>query len=299
MMNIPRSTYYYRPKSFSMERQKLDADLRDCIERIALEFTCYGYRRVTAQLKREGWCVNHKRVTRIMREESLQCQIRKKWVTTTDSNHPFPVYPNLIGDIAISGYNQVWVADITYIRILSGFIYLAVLLDLFSRKVIGWALSQRIDTGLTLAALRMAIEDRRPPAGCIHHSDRGVQYASHEYVEVLKGAGMRISMSRKGNPYDNAACESFIKTLKQEEVYLWDYRTLEDVKNRIPHFLCEVYNQKRLHSSLGYRTPDEYEMIFKPASQNGLYSICGDEDGVEIPPVLKPVTQFGILTAAP
>jgi len=260
MLNIARSSYYYK-ETQDLQKRKEDADLRDKIEEIVVEYPRYGYRRVTAQLKREGILVNHKRVQRIMQEESLICKIKKKWVTTTDSKHPYPVYPNLLKDTKVGGINQAWIADITYIRILTAFVYLAVILDVFSRKVIGWAISQRIDTGLTRAALRMAVQMRRPPEGCIHHSDRGVQYAAHEYVEELKTAGLRISMSRKGNPYDNAHVESFIKTLKSEEVYLWDYKTFEDVKKRIPYFIEEVYNEKRLHSTLGYCPPNEYEEL--------------------------------------
>lgn len=260
MLNIARSSYYYKGAE-DLQKQKEDADLRDRIENIIVKHERYGYRRVTAQLRREGIGVNKKRVQRIMQQEGLICKATKKWVTTTDSNHRYPVYPNLLKDAEITGVNQAWVADITYIRILTAFVYLAVILDVFSRKVIGWALSRRIDTELTGAALRMAIEDRCPPEGCIHHSDRGVQYASHEYVDDLKAAGLRISMSRKGNPYDNAQVESFIKTLKNEEVYLWDYKTFEDVKNRIPYFIEEVYNEKRLHSALGYCPPNEYELL--------------------------------------
>ena len=259
MIGMARSTYYQRPKKPSVLRQLQEADLRDRVEEIVVEYPRYGYRRVTAQLKRERWAVNHKRVARIMKEESLQCQIRRRWVKTTDSNHPYRVYPNLLVGLTVRRPNEVWVADITYIRILTGFLYLAVILDLYSRKVIGWALSQHIDTELTLTALRMALEERRPPLGCIHHSDRGVQYASHAYVDELRAAGIRISMARKGNPYDNAAAESFMKTLKYEEVYLWDYRTVEDVRERVPYFLEEVYNQKRLHSALGYCPPNEFE----------------------------------------
>jgi transposase InsO family protein len=195
----------------------------------------------------------------MMREQSLQCQVKRRWVKTTDSDHSHRIYPNLIKELKVRGRNQVWVGDITYIRILTGFLYLAVVLDLFSRKVIGWALSEQIDAQLTLAALRMALEERGSVEGCIHHSDRGVQYACHAYVEELQAAKMRISMARKGNPYDNAAAESFMKTLKYEEVYLWDYHSVEDVKHRIPYFLQEVYNQKRLHSALGYVTPEEFE----------------------------------------
>lgn len=258
-MGLAHSTYYYQPRQQSTKAKKEAADLRDRIEQIVVEFTRYGYRRVTHQLRREGWKVNHKRVARLMREQSLQCQIKRRWVKTTDSDHGYRIYPNLLKGLEVSGRNQVWVADITYIRIVTGFLYLAVVLDLFSRRVIGWALSEQINAELTLAGLRMALAERGAVNGCIHHSDRGVQYACHAYVEELEAAGMRISMARKGNPYDNAAAESFMKTLKYEEVYLWDYHSLEDVKHRIPYFLQQVYNQKRLHSALGYVTPEEFE----------------------------------------
>jgi len=258
-MGLSRSTYYDCARQNSMQAKKEEADLRDRIEQIGVEFARYGYRRVTYQLRREGYKVNHKRVARIMREQSLQCQVKRRWVKTTDSNHGYRIYPNLIKELEVRRQNEVWVADITYIRILTGFLYLAVVLDLFSRKVIGWALSEQIDAQLTLAALRMALEERGSVEGCIHHSDRGVQYACHAYVQELETAKMRISMARKGNPYDNAAAESFMKTLKYEEVYLWDYHSVEDVKRRLPYFLQEVYNQKRLHSSLGYVTPQEFE----------------------------------------
>jgi putative transposase len=258
-MGLARSTYYYRLRQKSLTAKKEEADLRDRIEQIVVEHARYGYRRVTYQLRREGYKVNHKRVARMMREQSLQCQVKRRWVRTTDSNHGYRTYLNLIKELEVKGRNQVWVADITYIRILTGFLYLAVVLDLFSRKVIGWALSEQIDAQLTLAALRMALEERGSVEGCIHHSDRGVQYACHAYVEELQAAKMRISMARKGNPYDNAAAESFMKTLKYEEVYLWDYQSVEDVMRRMPYFLQEVYNQKRLHSALGYVTPQEFE----------------------------------------
>jgi putative transposase len=258
-MGLGRSTYYYRLRQKSLTAKKEEADLRDRIEQIVVERARYGYRRVTHQLRREGYTVNHKRVARVMREQSLQCQVKRRWVKTTDSDHSYRIYPNLVKGLEVKGRNQVWVSDITYIRILTGFLYLAVILDLFSRKVIGWALSEHIDAQLTLAALRMALEERGSVEGCIHHSDRGVQYACHAYVEELEAAKMRISMARKGNPYDNAAAESFMKTLKYEEVYLWDYQSVEDVKHRIPYFLQEVYNQKRLHSALGYVTPEEFE----------------------------------------
>jgi putative transposase len=258
-MGLAHSTYYYRSRQKSTQAKKEEADLRDRIEEIVVGFARYGYRRVTHQLRRQGWKVNHKRVARLMREQSLQCQIKRRWVKTTDSEHGYRIYPNLLKGLEVRGRNQVWVADITYIRILTGFLYLAVVLDLFSRKVIGWALSEQIDAELTLAGLRMALGERGVVNGCIHHSDRGVQYACHAYVEELEAAGMRISMARKGNPYDNAAAESFMKTLKCEEVYLWDYQSLEDVKHRVPYFLQELYNHKRLHSALGYVTPEEFE----------------------------------------
>lgn len=258
-MGLGRSTYYHRCGQKSNEANKEEADFRDRIEQIVVEHARYGYRRVTYQLRRDGYKVNHKRVARIMREQSLQCQIKRRWVKTTDSDHSYRIYPNLVKGLTVKGRNQVWVADITYIRILTGFLYLAVILDLFSRKVIGWAISEQIDAQLALAALRMAVQDRGSVEDCIHHSDRGVQYACHAYVEELQAAKMRISMARKGNPYDNAAAESFMNTLKYEEVYLWDYQSLEDVKHRIPYFLEEVYIQKRLHSSLGYVTPEEFE----------------------------------------
>lgn len=260
MLKMARSSYYYK-KAEDLQKQKEDADLRDKIEKIVVKHERYGYRRVTAQLQREGLNVNHKRVQRIMQTEGLICKIKKRWIATTDSNHPYPVAPNLLKEATITGINQAWVADITYIRILTALVYLAVILDVFSRKVVGWAISLSIDTELTRAALRMAIETRRPPNGCIHHSDRGVQYAAHEYVNDLKAAGLSMSMSRKGNPYDNAQAESFMKTLKNEEVYLWDYKTFEDVKKRIPYFIEEVYNEERLHSALGYCPPSEYESL--------------------------------------
>jgi len=258
-MGLGRSTYYYRLRQKALRAKQEEVDLRDRIEKIVVKCAGYGYRRVTYQLRREGYKINHKRVARLMREQSLQCQVKRRWVKTTDSDHGYRIYPNLIKELKITGRNQVWVADITYIRIMTGFLYLAVVLDLFSRKVIGWALSEHIDAQLTLTALRVALDDRGSVEGCIHHSDRGVQYACHAYVEELEAAKIRISMARKGNPYDNAAAESFMKTLKCEEVYLWDYHNVEDVKRRIPYFLQEVYNQKRLHSALGYMTPEEFE----------------------------------------
>ena len=255
-MSLPRSSYYHAPTD-----SDADGALAARIEKIAEEYEKYGYRRMTAQLHREGIIVNHKKVSRIMREKGLKAKQPRRYIKTTDSNHPYPVFPNLIKDQPVKTINQIWVADITYIRILTAFVYLAVILDLFSRKTIGYAISRHIDTALSLEALRMAVQARNPPAGVIHHSDQGVQYAAHDYVDDLKDNKFQISMSRKGNPYDNATAESFMKTLKTEEVYLWEYRTLEDVLKRIPYFIDQVYNQKRLHSSLGYRPPNEFEAI--------------------------------------
>jgi transposase InsO family protein len=258
-MKLPTSSFYYRLKYESVAEKETRADLLDRIEAICLEFPRYGYRRVTAQLKREKLLVNHKRVLRLMRESDLLCRVKRRWVNTTDSRHGFPGYPNLVKDVAVSSLNQVWLADITYIRIRTGFVYLAAILDAFSRRVIGYAISPRLDASLTLEALRMATIERQPGPGVIHHSDQGVQYASAEYTEELKAHGFEISMSRRGNPYDNATMESFFKTLKQEEVYLYEYETIDDVSARLPYFIEEVYNRKRLHSAIGYVPPSEYE----------------------------------------
>jgi putative transposase len=258
-MKLARSSYYYPPKSETVEQLTAGANLRDQIEAICLEFPGYGYRRVTKQLKRDHLIVNHKKVLRIMRESDLLCRVRRKKVKTTDSKHPFPRYPNLIKGKGISRLNQVWLADITYIRIRTGFVYLAAILDGYSRKVIGYAISTALETALTLEALRIAIVHRRPRPGVIHHSDQGVQYASEEYVAELKKYDFLISMSRTGSPYENARMESFFKTLKYEEVYLCEYETYEDVRERIPYFIEAVYNQKRLHSGIGYRSPEEFE----------------------------------------
>jgi transposase InsO family protein len=259
MLNVSRSSFYYQ--SGSLTKQIQDADLVDQIERIVAEFPCYGSRRVAAELKRRGQPVNRKRIQRLMRQEHLLCAVKKRWIATTQSDHGLKVYPNVAKDMIITVPNQLWVADITYIRILAGFIYLAVILDLFSRKAIGHALSRTLEKELCLSALRMALNQRQPPKGCTHHSDRGIQYASGDYVDLLKERGFVISMSAKGNPYDNAFAESFFKTLKYEEVHLWEYQTIQDVVERIPFFIEQVYNKKRLHSSLGYRPPEEFEAM--------------------------------------
>ena len=214
---------------------------------------------MTKQLQHEERVINHKKVLRLMRESDLLCQARRKRVKTTDSQHPFSRYPNLIKGTVVSGMNQVWLADITYIRIRSGFVYLAAILDAYSRRVIGYAISAGLETSLALRALRMAIAARNPAPGVIHHSDQGVQYASEEYVEKLRRHGFLISMAHTGNPYENATMESFFKTLKYEEVYLYDYATFAGVLDRVPYFIEEVYNRKRLHSALGYLSPVNFE----------------------------------------
>jgi putative transposase len=259
LFSVSRSWYYERPTP--QQRARRDLELRDAIERLVLEFAGYGYRRVTAALKREGWSVNHKRVLRIMREESLLCQLQRRFVPTTDSAHAFAGYPNLVEDFEVDDLDRVWISDITYVRLPTTFCYLAAILDAYSRKCVGWKLSRWIDTRLTLCALEMALASRRPAPGLIHHSDQGVQYASSEYVARLEEAGARISMAAVGNPYENAKAESFFRTLKLEEVYLKDYRDFEEAERNIGEFIEEVYNQKRLHSSLGYLPPVEFEAI--------------------------------------
>jgi transposase InsO family protein len=236
-----------------------DLAVRDEMQRIALEFPCYGSRRIAAELQRRGQKVNRKRVQRLMGEDNLLCLRKRKFVITTDSNHDLPVYPNLASTLVLTGLDQLWVADITYIRLELEFVYLAVMLDAFSRREIGWALDRTLEASLAIEALQMALRRRRPAPGLVHHSDQGVQYASTDYTNLLKASGITISMSRRGNPYDNATCESFLKTLKYEEVYRSEYRDLDEARASIGTFLEKVYNQKRLHSALGYLPPAEFE----------------------------------------
>jgi putative transposase len=236
-----------------------DMELRDQIQRIALEFSYYGSRRVTRELRERGRRVNRKKVQRLMREDNLLCLRKRRFVVTTDSNHDLPVYPNLAREMALMGIDQLWRADITYVRLETEFVYLAVVLDAFSRKVVGWALGRTLEARLAIEALQMALETRKPAAGLVHHSDRGVQYASGDYTDLLKANGVQISMSRSGNPYDNAQCESFMKTLKYEEVYRNEYRDLTEARAQIGAFIEQVYNQKRLHSALGYMAPARFE----------------------------------------
>jgi transposase InsO family protein len=263
-LSLSRPTHY---------RQGLDAplpdpdsELRDHIQRLALEWPSYGYRRITAELHRHGVAANHKRVLRLMREDNLLCLRKRSFIRTTDSRHGLSVYPNLVPELTLTGINQLWVADITYIRLMREFVYLAVILDAFSRRCVGWALEHYLEAELALSALRMALATRQIEPGLVHHSDQGVQYASLAYTDLLKEHGLRISMSRRGNAYDNAKAESFIKTLKYEEVYLFEYETITEARSRIGHFIEEVYNQKRLHSALGYVPPVEFEQQLRQST---------------------------------
>ena len=260
-LEVSRSGYYkWRSQKGIISSD--DMDLKNQIHRIALEFPGYGYRRITAELQYSGYAVNRKRVLRVMRQDNLLCLKKKFKPVTTDSDHGLPVYPNLLKSTKITGLNQVWASDITYIQLQHEHVYLAVILDLYSRKCIGWELSRNIDSLLVLNALSKALDNRWSESihGIVHHSDQGVQYASRDYVECLKQHEIQISMSRKGNPYDNAFAESFIKTLKVEEVYLNEYGTFEDAYRNIWRFIEKVYNQKRLHSALDYRSPEQFEM---------------------------------------
>jgi transposase InsO family protein len=259
LVGTGRTWYYTRPSPEEIAAR--DTALRDEIERLTLEFPGYGYRRVTKALQRDGWGVNHKRVLRVMRQEALLCQLQRRFVVTTDSAHALQSYPNLLAGTELTGPDQAWVADLTYVRLPTAFAYLACILDAWSRRCVGWQLSRWIDTDLTMAALDHALATRRPGPGLIHHSDRGVQYASAAYIARLTDVGAAISMAAVGNPYENAKAESFFKTLKREEVHLNHYQTFHDAEANLGRFIAKVYNAKRLHSSLGYRPPIEFEEI--------------------------------------
>jgi transposase InsO family protein len=264
MFGVNRAWYY---QAQHRAEQDPDVALRDQIEQIVLDFPGYGYRRVTKHLQRAGTIVNHKHVLGLMREESLLCQLKRRWIATTNSAHSNRIYPNLIRDLVVDHLNQLWIADITYICLPKQFVYLATILDACSRKCIGWHLSRTIDTDLALAALEMALRHRQVRPGLIHHSDRGVQYTSSAYLARLEAAGIQISMAGKGNPYENAQAERFFRTLKHEEVYLKAYHTFQEAYANIAAFIDEVYNTKRLHSSVGDVPPAEFEAAFTHANE--------------------------------
>ena len=258
-------TGYYRHWRARRPKQEETA-LRDQIQKLAMDNRHYGYRRLTALLKREGWVVNHKRVLRIARADNLLCLRRRRFVpATTQSSHRFRIWPNLAPGLTPTALDQLWVADITYIRLDEEFVYLAVVIDAFSRRVIGWELADHLRAKLALAALRMALSSRAVKPGLIHHSDRGIQYACPAYIRVLERHKIQPSMSRAGCPYDNAMAESFMKTLKKEEVDASVYRDQDHARQAISEFLETIYNRQRLHSALDYRTPVEYEAVFKIA----------------------------------
>ncbi len=250
---------FYRQWEEKAPRQ-VETTLRDAMQRIALVNRCYGYRRVTAAMQLQGWQVNHKRIARMLREDNLLSLRRRALVVTTDSRHGHTIYPNLARNLVLTAPNQLWVADITYIRLADVFVYLAVILDAFSRRVVGWELDGSLAASLVLSALRQALSGRTRTGDIVHHSDRGVQYCSGEYIHVLEEHGFTISMSRRGNPWDNARCESFMKTLKAEEVYLKQYRDIDDARANLTEFLDQVYNRQRLHSALHYQSPEAFEL---------------------------------------
>jgi putative transposase len=259
VIGLSQSSYYADPKVSALEKEAFEADIRGKIEQVRVEQPMTGYRPLLRHLKRQGVVIGERKLRAIIAKFELQVRPKKRFVATTMSEHDKLRYPNLIEEMTIDGPNQVWASDITYIRIENGFVYLAVILDLFSRKVIGWQISKRIDAKLVVDALRMALARRCPKPGVIHHSDQGVQYLSDDYVGLLHQHGFYVSCSEKGNPYDNAWTESFMKTLKYNEVHLWNYRTILDVLDRVPYFIEEIYNKKRLHSALDYLAPEEYE----------------------------------------
>lgn len=250
---------YYRSLAEHQPAQE-EMEVRAAIQEIALGHQRrYGYRRITAELRRRGMPVNHKRVARLMREDNLLAIRQRRYVITTDSEHELEVYLNLASRMQLTDINQLWIADLTYIRLQNEFVYLAAILDAWSRRVIGWAVEPSLAARLAVTALQQAITTRSPAPGLVHHSDRGIQYASHDYVSLLKEHRMTPSMSRPANPYDNATCESFMKTLKTEEIYCRRYRDLSDLRAHMEEFLDRYYNHQRLHSALGYRTPAEFE----------------------------------------
>jgi len=304
LAGVNRGSFYWSLREQRPAEEEME--VRSAIQQIALAHRRrYGYRRISAELRRRGMQVNHKRVLRIMREDNLLAVQPRRFVTTTNSNHPLEVYLNLASRMKLTGIDQLWVADITYIRLKAEFVYLAVILDGYSRKVVGWALDRTLASRLAIAALERATAERRPPPGLVHHSDRGVQYACAEYVALLDQHRMIPSMSRPANPYDNASCESFIKTLKREEIYANRYDDLEHLRMNIEEFMEQYYNRQRLHSALGYRSPEEFERQSESASWAAdsrsatLRFFENDENGENEVRVSKELTGEGDSVAVP
>lgn len=268
LAGIPRSTYYRMQQVSSKRNGSQHEGLRQEVHAVCAQWSHYGYRRVTRELRRQGRSVGLKRIRALMLKDNLRCRPKKRWIQTTDSKHGYRIYPNLARQMILDRPNQLWVADITYIHLIDEFVYLAVILDAFSRCVVGWALARHIDTHLTTGALEMALATRTIEADLVHHSDRGVQYASTHYIALLQSKNISVSMSRTGNPYDNAKAESFMKTLKTEEVSISEYETLAEARESIGRFIEIVYNQRRLHSALDYRPPVEFEAEYIKSQTN-------------------------------
>jgi transposase InsO family protein len=298
LVPVSRRSFYRSLK----ERQPVEeeTEVRSVIQQIALEHRRrYGYRRITAELRRRGMQVNHKRVVRIMQEDHLLALQPKRFKVTTNSSHKFEVYLNLAARMKLTGINQLWVADITYIRLKAEFVYLAVILDGFSRKVVGWALDRTLAIRLTLGALEQAIERRQPEPGLVHHSDRGFQYAHAEYIAMIEKYHMVASMSRPANPFDNASCESFMKTLKREEIYAHKYDDLEHLRTNIEEFIEEYYNRQRLHSALGYRPPEEFEQQVESKTESRSATMVFFENNENDKKISKGLLEKGTQVPSP
>ena len=274
LSGVSRASYYRRWEAEKPDDEEMT--VRDRLQQLALKHRHHGYRYITRLLKREGWQINHKRTLRLMREDNLLSLRGRRWVRTTEADADRPVYPNLARLMRLTGPDQLWVGDITYVRLKSEFIYVAIILDVYSRRVVGWSIGRNLDSRLAQEALEKALSDRQPKPGLVHHSDRGWQYACHDYIARLNRTGIEVSMSRSGNPYDNAYAESFMKTLKTEEVDGRRYRNLEDASDSIETFIEVFYNQERLHSRLGYLSPAEFEAGFT-LNERGMLSIDARE----------------------
>jgi putative transposase len=292
MAAVSRGGYYRRWKA-SKPREEETA-LRDCLQKLALAHRHYGYRRIGVLLRRKGWQANHKRLLRLLRTDNLLCLRRRAFIPqTTESKHAWHVWPNLARGMQTSGINQLWVADITYVRLNEEFVYLAVVLDAHSRCVVGWTIERHLGSILAIRALQMALANRTPEPGMIHHSDRGFQYACPDYVKILQSQGIQVSMSRVGNPYDNAKAESFMKTLKEEEVNGRAYRDFFQARESIGDFLENVYNRQRLHSALGYQSPMEYEQtLMKSGAEDSTWLSLGEGANKPLPPNPHPRQLF-------